>query len=263
MSRVRGAKRRQGADEEDRGRPEDHRQAQQQLEHIAAHPQGHWQVQTEDVPPDVRVHGDESCEHHCDEEAVAHVGDHRLHRVLGRFVVVSVGGGSLMHVFVVMHLGCWRADVVGHRAACAVEAAFPHPVAQLLQSRRGGIEAHRCGLGDRVGRDRQHPGVLAQLLLQHSGLRGEPQPARVEHDGDRPFCVVVGHVTLHPVSSDLGHRTAWMRRAEVGVSAGHLARGADGRSGRTARGTTPPIPRAPPRSATRSPDDRTATASLP
>ena len=65
------------ADEEDRARIEDHRQAQQERPHVVAQPERRRDVEAEDVATDRRPQHDRDREERGDQEAVAHVGDHR------------------------------------------------------------------------------------------------------------------------------------------------------------------------------------------
>ena len=196
-----GAQRGEGAGEEDRRRPEDDRQAQQELPDVVADPERDGQVQPEDVHPDVGVHRDDEREDEGDEEPVAHVGRHRRHRVAVAAVVVMPGvparaGGALVHhgcccppaamvgvvgvVGVVGPGGDRFAEVVGHRQTSAVVAAVAHPVTQIGDRRHVRVEGDRGRLRDGVGSDGHDAGPARQHRFDHVLLGGPAQPADLD-----------------------------------------------------------------------------------
>ncbi len=75
-----GAQRPYRSVEEDPRRPEDHREAEDQLEHVVAQPERRGHVEAQDVAADRRPQQDRDREERRDQETVAHVSDHRRHR---------------------------------------------------------------------------------------------------------------------------------------------------------------------------------------
>ena len=136
-----------------------------------------------------------------DQEAVAHVADHVVHRharvaavphqlLLGVLPVRrrrrcwrmpcdrSVGCVLIVEVAPLARGGLLRgrADVVGHRASRAVVPAVTHPGGQLSEGRGAGVEGDRCGLVQRVGLHGLHARPSQQGRLDRP-LTGRPVQA--------------------------------------------------------------------------------------
>ena len=191
MSSVRVAQRGDRAGEEDGRRVEDDRQAEQELPDVAVDAERRRQLAAEQLRADHRPGDDRDREHERDQEAVAHVALHRVHRHAGVAAVpVPIGRVGALHRRVVVDralgaagLGHRVADVARDRLAGAVIAALLHPSAQMLDRGLRGVEGHRRGLRNRVGVDGEHARPVAQRVLDDRLLGGVVQAADVQDRG--------------------------------------------------------------------------------
>lgn len=184
------------ADEEDRAGVEDHRQAQQQCPHVLAEAERNGCVPAEDLLADRRPDHDRDGERHRDQEAVAHVGDHRCRRHLAVAVVplrlVGRARACCSHGRRLRALRCSReagrvrflhriADVRGNRLAGAVISAFGHPCAQLGERGPPRVEDDRGRLRHRVDLDVEHAGPTAQYGRDGALLARAHHAPHIQH----------------------------------------------------------------------------------
>ena len=142
-----------------------------------------------------------------DQEAVAHVAHHGVHRHAG-VAAVAVRLLGTLHPFVVMGGGEWLlvrervAHVPGHGAAGAVVAAFLDPLLQLLNGRMTGVEDDGRSLRNGVRLDGGHAWTVPEHPLDDRLLGGVVQVADVQ---DRRSPPAVGRERL-PVLVGVPHR---------------------------------------------------------
>ena len=203
-----------GAVEEDPGRVEDHRQAEQQREDLVAQPERRRHREAEHVAAHRRPQRDPDRQHGRHDEAVAHVTDHVVHRhpavpavphhLVGG-VLSGVHGGRPGAVRCVAACGVGRrhvsmtpvgssrlvncglahrlADVHRHGAPSAVVAAVAHPPGELGHGGHVRVVGHRGALVRGVRLDRLDAGTARQGGLD-GVLTGRPvQSSHVQNGG--------------------------------------------------------------------------------
>jgi hypothetical protein len=114
----------------------------------------------------------------------------------------------------------WIADVAGDRLAGAVIAALAHPPAQFGDRGEIRVEGDRCGLGDRVGVNRDDAGAVTQHSLNDALLGRVLQPADVQDDLGWLGCRRA-HASHH-----IPRRGIWASRSMMVVMTGQRRQGA-------------------------------------
>ena len=173
-----------GTGEEDRRRVEDDRQAQKQLPHVAVDAERRRNLRAEQLGSDHRPQDDRDREDERNQETVAHVACHRLHRHPG-VAAVAVGLlGALRGRVVMSGVPAHRvADVTGHGLARAVHPALVDPAAQLLYRGRVGVERDVRRLRCRVGLDGDDPRPPPERVLDDGLLARAIHAAHVQDGG--------------------------------------------------------------------------------
>jgi hypothetical protein len=179
------AQRPERAGEEDRRGVKHDRQAQQQQPDVTVEAERRRQLRAEQLGADHRPRDDRDCEHQRDQEAVAHVPHHGLHRHPGMTAVtLPVGLVGALDGRGVMRplepLGERVADVSRHRLAGTVISALLNPRSQRPDRCLRRVEAHRRGLRDRISVNCQDAQPVAEHALHHSLLRGVLEAADVQ-----------------------------------------------------------------------------------
>jgi hypothetical protein len=178
-----------GTPEEDPGRVEDDRQAEEELPQLVTDPEGGRRRRAEEALAQRRPEGDRNREHDRDEEAVAHVAHHRLHGharmaavAVPMCLIRALGGGVVVRGGEGLRVSERVADVPGNRAPGAVVTALLDPLRELLDARLLRVEVDRRGLRHRIRLNGDHAGSATKHALDHGLL------ARVLKAADMQDC---------------------------------------------------------------------------